>query len=77
MAGEKARKEESMIRPGEFRCAMCGGVFLKGQADADAYADAYAEAIMKGIAEEELDDDCLVCDDCYKLAPWGADPSLN
>jgi len=49
-----------------FRCATCDGVFGKEWSDEVARD----EAIAKGI---DPDEPCgSVCDDCYRLTPWGA-----
>lgn len=44
---------------------MCGGIFPKEWSDEVAKA----EQIAKGIPADEPVD--VVCDDCYKLTPWG------
>lgn len=55
--------------PGHFICAMCAGIFELGDDE-----KARAEAVEKGI---DPDDSGMVCDDCYKGTPWGADPERN
>lgn len=47
--------------PESYRCAMCGGQFLKTVSDEQAHAEA-EEIFGKYPAEEEE----LVCDDCWK-----------
>jgi rubredoxin len=53
------------VKPGQYRCEMCGGVFDFAWSDEEAKA----EAESKGL---DVLDCGVVCDDCYKLTPWGA-----
>jgi hypothetical protein len=50
---------------------MCGQVFPLGDD-----LEARDEALRKGV-EVEPDGSNVVCDDCYKLTPWGSEPALN
>jgi hypothetical protein len=54
------------VKNGEYRCAMCGGIF----AFSDDWKDeeARAEAEQNGF---DLTECLIICDDCYKLTPWG------
>ena len=49
---------------GEYRCEMCGGVFSYGWSDDEAKAEANANGF-------DVANCGVVCDDCYKLTPWG------
>jgi hypothetical protein len=50
------------LEPGEFRCAMCQGVFLRSRSDLEALSE--TKAIFGQVVRQE---DCdLVCDDCFK-----------
>lgn len=49
-----------------YMCEMCGKRFDAAWSDEDARA----EAESKGI---DPDASGIVCDDCYKQTPWGAD----
>lgn len=62
--------EDREVQPGEFRCAMCGGVFVMEWDDEEAEE----EATLKGV---DPDDSAVVCDDCYRLTPYGANPELG
>lgn len=53
-----------------FRCEMCHEIIPPDPNWSDA--DARAEAASKGIDPAESG---MVCDDCYKLTPWGAPES--
>jgi Fe2+ or Zn2+ uptake regulation protein len=57
---------DAEVQDGEYRCAMCGGIF----AFSDDWKDeeARAEAEQNGF---DLTECLIVCDDCYKLTPWG------
>ena len=44
----------------EFRCAMCGGVFEKGNSDEEAL-----EELNGNFPNIDIDDCELVCEDCY------------
>lgn len=48
------------IKDNEYRCAKCGGVFVKGQSDEDAQKE-YEEKF----GEYAVADKCVVCDDCW------------
>jgi hypothetical protein len=63
--------EETRTPIGEFRCAMCHEVFPIFEGDAEAAA---LEGRLNGTDREPCG---LVCDECYKLTPWGADPDRN
>lgn len=53
-----------VVKPVQYLCEMCGYVFDSGWSDDEAKA----EAEVKGL---DIDDCGIVCDDCYKLTPWG------
>jgi hypothetical protein len=55
-----------MSDPETFTCAMCGGVFPVGDDD-----EARREAEAKDI---NLSESAAVCDDCYRVTPWGDAP---
>jgi len=57
---------DAEVQEGEYRCAMCGRIF----AFSDVWTDDEArdEAERKGI---DLTESVIVCNDCYKLTPWG------
>jgi hypothetical protein len=67
------RIEDHFAVKAVFRCAMCGGVFEKTWSDNEALG----EAIIKGIKSEDIADGCLVCDDCYRMTPWGGESEEN
>jgi hypothetical protein len=48
------------VKPNEYRCAICSGVFEKGQTDEEAAAELIGT--FPGYASSECD---LVCDDCF------------
>ena len=48
------------IRPDQFRCGECGGVF-----DRSDDAEARAEAIAAGF-DPDAGDTAIVCEDCYE-----------
>ena len=52
------------VKQGQYRCELCNGVFDFGWSDGEARA----EAEGKGL---DVSDCGMVCDDCYKLTPWG------
>jgi len=52
------------VMPDQYRCEMCGGVFVAGWSDEEAKI----EAESKGL---DVSNCGQVCDDCYKLTPWG------
>ena len=51
------------MKKNEYKCAMCGGIFLKGWSDEEAIE----EAKGIGMSLEEMTDDALVCEDCYNF----------
>jgi DNA-directed RNA polymerase subunit RPC12/RpoP len=46
-----------------YRCANCGGIFIKGRSDEEAMKE-YEENFEDIFEEDEVE---IVCDDCYKL----------
>lgn len=56
--------DDTEIKEGEYRCAMCGGIFtfIEG-----ADKEARAEAEHNGF---DINDCVIICDDCYKLTIW-------
>lgn len=44
-----------------FRCAKCGGTFIKARSDEEAQAEAEEQ-----FTAEELTETAVICDDCYK-----------
>ena len=50
------------LRPNEFRCEVCGGVFVFGWTD-----QAAIEELARNFNEPPRDDDAILCDDCYKV----------
>jgi len=50
--------------PGEYRCEMCRGIFAFGWSDEEARKEAEDKGIDPNASS-------LVCDDCYRLTPWG------
>jgi hypothetical protein len=67
--GEDAEPEDCGVEPpgeGKFRCAMCGAIFEMGDDEA-----AREEAALQGLDPQSCD---MVCDKCYRLTPFGADP---
>lgn len=48
----------------KYECEMCGEEFEFGWSDEEAKQ----EAIDNGF---DINDCGIVCDDCYKLTPWG------
>ena len=53
--------EHQKLANNEYRCAVCGGVYLKGWSDSEAEDE--LSDVFPGISKDECD---LVCDDCYK-----------
>jgi DNA-directed RNA polymerase subunit RPC12/RpoP len=53
------------LRPNEYQCAKCHGVFEKGWSDEEAMEEAVAEkeTMFPGIPIEECD---TLCADCHK-----------
>ena len=52
------------VRPAQYKCAMCHGIFDFEWSDEEAKI----EAEGKGL---DVSDCGIVCDDCYKKTPWG------
>ncbi len=52
------------MKANEYQCAMCQEIFEFGWSEEEAAE----EAKSKGIDPKSGD---VVCDDCYKLTPWG------
>lgn len=50
------------MKPNEYQCAMCGGIFEKAISDEQA-AKEYIEAFGPVLAMDNYD---VVCDDCYQ-----------
>ena len=50
------------MKNNEYQCALCGGVFEKGQSDEEAEAE--GKENFPGTPEDEIE---LICDYCYKL----------
>jgi len=55
---------DAEVQEGEYRCAMCGEIFTSEWSDKEAQI----EAVQHGF---DLTACMVVCDDCYKLTPWG------
>lgn len=53
------------LKPNEYQCAKCCGVFEKGWSDEEAMEEAVAKKSVpfSGIPVEECE---TLCDDCYK-----------
>lgn len=49
------------LQPNEYRCAACGGVFIKGWSDDEAKAEA-AELFQQ---QPETHKMAMVCEDCF------------
>jgi NAD-dependent SIR2 family protein deacetylase len=49
------------LEPDEYRCAMCGGVFKKGQTDEEAMKE--CDDNFGKLNPEHL---AVICDDCYQ-----------
>ena len=49
------------LKPNEYRCAICGNVYEKGQSEEEAHAE--LESNFPDVSVEDCD---VVCDDCYK-----------
>lgn len=62
-----AAPDRPEVGPGQYRCEMCNGVFDFGWTNDEARD----EAVIKGV---DPDKGGIVCDDCYRLTPYGADP---
>ena len=66
----------SKLRPDQYRCARCRGVFGKGLPDADAAAR--FEARFPAV---RLEESALVCDDCFEAmkarGDFGIPPPVN
>lgn len=56
------------MKPNEYKCTCCKGIFTKGWSDEEAKAE--LADTFPGFEEEECD---LVCDDCYKKMGFGTD----
>ena len=53
------------IQPDHYQCAMCGCILDHDQQNEDS---ARIEAEINGF---DINECAMVCDDCYKLTPWG------
>ena len=53
------------IKPNQYQCEHCKGVFDKGWSDEDAKKE--AEDNFGKHPDEWNDDQVIICDDCYKL----------
>lgn len=49
------------MKPNEYRCAICRGVFVKG------WSDEQAEQELAENFGDPVEDCDLVCDDCYQM----------
>lgn len=56
--------EQGKMKPNEYQCAMCKGIFEKGWDESAALKEA-EEAFGKPVVKWN-DDVLIVCDDCYK-----------
>ena len=52
---------EERLASNEYRCALCGNVFVKGQSDAEALAE--KRAYFGDVPEEDC---AVVCEDCWQ-----------
>ena len=59
--GDMDGSEYDSVGPNQFKCAMCGGVFIKGWTDKEAMKEREDNGWGK-IPDEEM---YLVCDDCF------------
>lgn len=56
------------LKPNEYKCAHCSGVFVKGRSDEDANAESEKYFGVKSASDR--DDFAIVCDDCFnKMHP--------
>ena len=49
------------LKSNEYRCAICGGIFEKGQSE-----EAAQEEMKHNFPDVDKEDCDMVCDDCYK-----------
>lgn len=54
------------FKDGEYRCAQCGKIFVISNDWSNEKA--MDEAQQNGF---DLTECVIICDDCYKLTPWG------
>lgn len=54
-------EKKTELKPNEFRCCECGGIFEKGWTEEEAIEE---QRIV--FNEEPKDDDVVMCDDCYQ-----------
>ena len=59
---ETTQLEPTGIKPIEYTCVICGGVFLNGWSEEEANAE-----FAKNYPSSDINDTEVVCDDCYKL----------
>lgn len=52
---------ETELKPGEFKCEQCDGIFKKGWSEEEAIDEQ-----RRNFNEEPKDDDAILCDDCYR-----------
>lgn len=52
------------IKPGQYRCEMCQGIFDNGWTEEESIAEAESNGF-------DVNDCGKVCDDCFKKTPWG------
>lgn len=57
------QKIMSEVKPNEYQCEMCGGVFKKKLTDAEATEQFHQEFKGVPVAPENL---AIVCDECYQ-----------
>lgn len=50
------------LRPQDFRCDLCGGIYEKGMSEEEALAE-LARNYGPGVSVEECG---ITCDDCYQ-----------
>lgn len=50
------------MKKNEYKCSVCGEIFIKGLTDGEA-----EKQLEKEFGKDVITEDCdLVCDDCYK-----------
>jgi len=59
------------LKPNEYRCALCQGVFDKGWTDEEAQAE-----LQRDFGNVPTESQMTVCDDCYQKACPDANPEV-
>ena len=60
------------MKPMQFKCAACGGIFTKGWTDDEA-----SDELHTKFPDEVLSDAAVVCDDCFQVMAASEQDVIN